>query len=167
MTPQQIELIHAWSVAELAYEDLRDRFPASVLDDVEFVTDTVRSAVQKATQPEFDTAIQLMMLSKGATYLDLKNELLTTPGHTCHQEIAKDLQDLADPSTVPFVRHALGMGFRHLEYTASEPGVIAKWFSWLLFAIGTDEALETLVEFSAAPDQDVAAEMQYRLSKAR
>lgn len=43
------------------------------------------------------------------------NELLITPGHQRHQEIAKLLQDLKSPSTVPFVRKALESNFDYLE----------------------------------------------------
>ncbi len=57
------------------------------------------------------------------------------------------------------------MGFEHLAYTASEPGVIAKWFSWLLFEIGTEEAISVLRQYTQSQDPAVATEMRYRSSK--
>lgn len=76
------------------------------------------------------------------------------------------MQDHApSQTTVPFVRKVLESNFDHLEYSCSETGVIAKWFSWLLFAIGTDEAIELMKEYSSSPDEGIRNEMLNRLKK--
>jgi hypothetical protein len=65
--------------------------------------------------------------------------LLVSLHHRCH---------IASEATVPVVAD-VGLGcFNHLADTCSEPGVIAKWFSWILFAVG-----------------DVRSEMASRLAK--
>jgi len=43
--------------------------------------------------------------------------------------------------------------------------VIAKWFSWALFSIGTKEATEVIKEFSNSKDEGIRNEMIYRLNK--
>ncbi len=107
----------------------------------------------------------MLFLSDVPTQIALLNELLVTPGHHHHQRVARELQRHAHPSTVPFAAKALAQGFEHLEYTASEPGVIAKWFSWLLCEIGTPDAIAVLQEYAQADEPEVAAEMRHRLSK--
>jgi hypothetical protein len=91
--------------------------------------------------------------------------LLVTPGHHLHQEVAKTLQGFGHASTAPVVRRALDMGFEHLAYSCSEDGVIAKWYSWLLRAIGTEEAILLLREQASSPNPEIARAMQYRLSR--
>jgi hypothetical protein len=93
------------------------------------------------------------------------NELLMAPWHRSHQRVAKLLQQTASPTTVPYVKKVLENGFDFLKYTASDSHVIAKWFSWLLFAIGTREAIDLMQEYAASSDGGIAREMKYRLSK--
>jgi hypothetical protein len=97
--------------------------------------------------------------------LNLLHDLLLTPGHHLHQEVAKQLQDRGDASTAPVVSRALEMGFDHLAYTCSEDDVIAKWYSWLLCGIGTDEAIQILREHAESANAEIARAMQYRLTK--
>ncbi len=50
---------------------------------------------------------------------DLLNELLIAPGHQSHQQVARALQKLGSPSTIPFVKRAIDGGSDHLDYTCS------------------------------------------------
>lgn len=93
------------------------------------------------------------------------NALVLHPGHTQHQAVIKALQGLADPSSVAVLRQALSDGFGIYAYTCSEDDVIAKWFSWALFAIGTPESIEVLREFASHENAAIAEEMRYRLAK--
>jgi hypothetical protein len=97
--------------------------------------------------------------------IELLNELLITKGHKRHQLIAKILQDVKSPSTIPFARRALESNFDYLEYTCSDSDAIAKWFSWLLFSIGTEDAIELIREYTQSADDGISEEMIYRLSK--
>ncbi|WP_374518232.1 hypothetical protein [Undibacterium squillarum] len=96
---------------------------------------------------------------------DVLNSLLVMPGHELHQEVAREIQKLRSPSSIPFIRHMLTEGFQMLEYTCSEPGVIAKWFSHALADINTPDAIALIKEFSASSNQEVAEEMSYRLER--
>ena len=96
------------------------------------------------------------------------NDPVINPNHRSHQVISKNLQDIApSPTTVPFVRKALETNFDYLEYTGSDSDAIAKWFSWLLYSIGTDEAINLMKEYSNSPHEGIANEMRYRLNKVR
>lgn len=97
--------------------------------------------------------------------IDVLNELLVISGHYLHQQIAKTLQDVKSPSTIPFVKRALDSGFGYLEYTCSEPQVIAKWFSWILFEIGTDASINLMEQYANSSNEAIRSEMVYRLSK--
>jgi site-specific recombinase len=96
---------------------------------------------------------------------DVLNELLLNPNHRSHQRIVKRLQGIADPSTVPFVRKALESNFDYLAYTCSDDAVIAKWFSWLLYAIATDDAIALMIAYSTSDNEEINKEMRYRLQK--
>lgn len=49
-----------------------------------------------------------------------------------------------------------------IEYNGSVSGVVAKWFSHVLFDIGTPEAIEALKAFSVQWDTEVREEVAYR-----
>ena len=106
-------------------------------------------------------------LSNSELDINILNSLLIEPGHHQHQLIAKILQDAKNPSSIPFVRKALETNFDYLGYTCSEPEVIAKWFSWLLFSIGTEEAINLIEEYTKSPNEGISSEMKYRLAKVR
>lgn len=96
---------------------------------------------------------------------DILNNLLLMPGHKLHQEVSREIQSLRAPSSVPYIRRVLAGGFDMFEYTCSEPGVIAKWFSHALANIGTPEAIAVIEEFAGSKDREVADEMAYRLRR--
>ena len=93
------------------------------------------------------------------------NELLLMPGHNLHQEITREIQLFAHPSSVTAIRKILEQGFSMFEYTCSEDSVIAKWFSHALAGIGTSEAIEVIKQFAQSSNEEVASEMKYRLEK--
>lgn len=97
--------------------------------------------------------------------LGILNELLITPGHWQHQEITREIQDIANPKSIPYIKKILETNFNFLEYTCSEPEVIAKWFSWALFSIGTQEAIEIIIEFTDSVNEGISSEMKYRLQQ--
>lgn len=96
---------------------------------------------------------------------DLLNSLLLMPGHQLHQAITREIQLLRSPSSIPYIRHMLAGGFKLLEYTCSESGVIAKWFSHALADINTPESIAVIKEFAVSPDPDIAEEMASRLRR--
>ena len=96
---------------------------------------------------------------------DVLNSLLVMPGHELHQEVTREIQKLRSPSSIPFIRHMLTEGFPMLDYTCSEPGVIAKWFGHALADINTPEAIALIKEFAASSNREVAEEMAYRLER--
>lgn len=51
------------------------------------------------------------------------------------------------------------------EYTCSEPGVIAKWFSHALADIDTPESIAVIEESAKCSDPEIAEEMTYRLRR--
>jgi hypothetical protein len=160
-------------LAELAYGIITGdvfirNFSVDIKNNPDFVRNEVRAAIESEDPEELQMTISLIWLSGDIPrYVDLLNELLIDPRHTSHQLIAKTLQDVApSATTVPFVRKALESDFDYLGYTCSESGVIAKWFSWLLYSIATKEAMDLMKEFSNSSDQGIANEMFYRLRKA-
>jgi hypothetical protein len=99
------------------------------------------------------------------TRADALNCLLVMPGHELHQEIARAIQELRDPSSVPYIRQMLVDDFAMLEYTCSDATVIAKWFSHALADINTPEAIALIEEFSRSGNPGIAEEMAYRLKR--
>jgi hypothetical protein len=96
---------------------------------------------------------------------DILNNLLLIPDHSFHQEVAREIQLLGHPSSTAYIEKILSDGFGIFEYTCSEDGVIAKWFSHALADIGTKEAIQTIQKFALSSNEEIAHEMKYRLEK--
>lgn len=122
-------------------------------------------------EQDWDTWQTLFGMACAIGNYDIKaaalNELLLMPGHQLHQEVTREIQLFAHPSSVQAIRRVLEQGFAMFEYTCSEDGVIAKWFSHALASIGTPEAIAVIKQFSQSPNKGVAKEMKYRLEKIR
>ena len=106
-----------------------------------------------------------ILWSNTPTPLEDLHQLLADDRHRQHQLVVRQIQQRADPSSVPHLQDALRLGFDRYDYTGSENGVIAKWFSHALADIGTREAVEVLNLFMASADPELSEEMRYRLSK--
>jgi len=142
------------------------RFSVDIKKDFDFIRSELQTAIKRGEPDDIQMIISLIWLTgKSSEFLDLLNELLINPNHRNHQQIAKALQDIASPTTIPFVRKALESNFDYLEYTCSESGVIAKWFSWLLSSIGNKDAINLIEEFSSSSNEGIRNEMLYRLRK--
>ena len=124
----------------------------------------VQAALERGDGAEIDA---LLDWNEPRLPVDVLNRLLVMPGHQQHQLVARALQSLRDPSTVPFACSVLDNGFGPLAYTCSEDETIAKWFSWLLHDIGTPEAIAAIKRYARSSNAGIAAEMQYRLARMR
>lgn len=98
-------------------------------------------------------------------FTDILNTLLINPNHYSHQYVTWLLQHIKSPTSIPYIKQVLESKFSYLEYTYSESGVIAKWFSWALASIGTKEAIDIIREYTESEDEEVKNEMLYRLSR--
>jgi hypothetical protein len=126
------------------------------------------SAIKKAikTNSGLDEAIDLIyQTGNDAQFTDILNTLLINPNHHRHQFVTKCIQTNKSPSSVPYIQQVLEKGFDDFAYTCSESGVVAKWFSWALFAIGTKEAIDLIRKYAQSDDVGIREEMVYRLSK--
>ncbi|WP_240726810.1 hypothetical protein [Escherichia sp. E4742] len=130
------------------------------------VRDVVQEAIAGQDYERINTVTeQLLSANNPRFHLDALNLLLVTSGHYHHQEVAMKLQQIGDPSTIPYVRQVFAHGFDYLDYTWSDSGAIAKWFSHLLWKIGTPEALALIQEYTSHSDEGIRKEMLYRLKR--
>ena len=90
---------------------------------------------------------------------------MLNPNHYKHQYIVRSLQDSANPKSIPFIKKALETNFDYIPYNGSDTGSIAKWFSWALASIGTDEAIDLIREYSHSENEEIREEMSYRLKR--
>lgn len=98
-------------------------------------------------------------------FADILNQLLINPNHESHQYVTMLIQRLRKTSSIPYIKQVLESEFKYLDYTCSESEVIAKWFSHALAAIGTDEAINLIKEYTTSSNKGISNEMQYRLKK--
>lgn len=139
---KELEIYKAYIIGELKL-----RFESDIPQEINRITDEII-----ATKSYKDFTLIL-------------NELLLYPNHKSHQYVARLLQSIADSSSIPYVRKVLESNFEYLKYTSSDPIVITKWFSWLLVAINTDEAIDLIQEFAKCKNKGIRDEMKYRLRR--
>lgn len=167
MTEEEKKLVINRRSGQLGELEFKDQFPLEKYADKTRINAQIGTAILKEDFQELELLIYLLLwvLPDTDNYFDSLNKLLVTPGHQDHQEIARRLQALKSPSTIPYIRKALLSNFDYLAYTGSDSDAIAKWFSWLLVAIGTDAAVQVLKECSHSSDVGIRNEMTYRLKK--
>lgn len=168
MTDKDKQLLAELEYGIITTDIFLKKFSVNITNETSFVRTEITNAIETKDPSEIQIKLALIWLSGNITkYVDILNGLLINPNHRNHQLIAKKLQDYApSPTTVPFVRKALESNFEYLAYTCSDSGTIAKWFSWLLYSIGTTEAIELMKEYSNSSDEGIRKEMLYRLKKA-
>lgn len=133
----------------------------------EHIFEQIHNGIESKDAKELELAIDLIWTSGYdlAVFTEILNELLLVKHHISHQVITKTLQSIASPTSVPFIRKVLETNFDYLEYTCSEDEVITKWFSWALYAIGTNEAINLMREYTFSSNEGIKNEMIYRLNK--
>jgi HEAT repeat protein len=126
----------------------------------------IKEAIKKGNLEELEESISELLQSKNiSSYVDLLNELLLIPFHYQHQYIAMAIQNLESVSSVPFIDKVLESKFEGIPYTGSESRSMARWFSWALYCIGNEEAVEVMKKHTNSTDKGIREEMRYRLNK--
>ena len=136
-------------------------------DDIENIAlSEMRKFIEKNDWQSINTLlVRIYTITDPATQANILNKILIMHGHEFHQEITKQLQNLAQPSSIPYIKQILENGFAFLDYTCSDDDMIAKWFSWALASIGTTAAIDIIEKFAQSENSAIAQEMQYRLKK--
>jgi HEAT repeat protein len=137
---------------------------------IEAVMDALRSTLREALDSCDSELLEevieaLTAAAERVEAVEMLNALLVLPNHRCHQKVARALQKIRSPSTIPFVRRVLEGNLAFLDYTCSESGTVAKWFSWILADIGTPDAIALMRDLLSSEDPGIREEMQYRLDK--
>ncbi len=166
MTEYEKQLLDLYCGGEIALEKFQLVFPIELETSSENLFEAVKLISATKDAGRVDRLITLIFTFDDLDiHVEALNNLLVTPHHFFHQAIAKSLQNIASPTTVPFVKQVLEMGFDFLEYTCSESETIGKWLSWVLYRIGTPEAIAVIKEYTESEDEGLAEAMQYRLAK--
>jgi hypothetical protein len=166
MNHQERKLLIDWQSGKISKEDFLASFSVDIRNDKNYVISEVEKAIEANETEEIELAINLIWLSDNeAEFIDLLHKLLLNPNHRSHQYILKSLQDLKKPKSVTFIKKALETNFDYIPYTGSDSYGIAKWFSWALASIGTDEAIDLIKEYSHSEDEGIREEMLYRLKR--
>lgn len=166
MTESEEILLSEFQIGAITEATFLRSFPHGVDEDGAYVIREMMQAINENDPYRVDLLLPLVWLLPEQKHpVEVLNELLVYPHHHQHQRVAKALQNIKSPSTIPYVERVLDSNFSFLAYTASVDHVIAKWFSWLLAEIGTNEALEVMRRHSLSRNQGIREEMRYRLSK--
>lgn len=166
MTNYELQLLSEFSYNPACLEEFLQEFPIDVRNDSAWLLGELELASKSGNDDITEMLIDLIrLLDDSPTIIEVLNHLLIKSSHQSHQEIAMRLQKVKSPSTVLYVRKALETDFDYLAYTCSDDRTVAKWFSWILFEIGTPEALALMKEYTNSSNEGISAEMQYRLSK--
>ena len=165
MTEQEIEILSKYSNYKIHFEDLKPEIKFDKLQDLEYVSSYIEEALKSNNENLTKAACVIYFYFKENKKLEkYLNQLIINPNHWSHQRLVKHLQDdLKYPSSVQYIRKVLESNFDYLQYTYSDDGVIAKWFSHALHSIGTKEAVELMREYSNSANHQIKDEMRYRL----
>ena|SRR5687767_4068905 len=150
-------------------EDLKMQYQLAGINELtvkDYVLGEMASAIQTRHWQAWYTLFEMTCrIVDPELKADILNHLLLMPGHQLHQQVTREIQWVASPSSIPYIRRVLERRLDFLQYTNSEQAVIATWFSHALASIGTPEALDLIDEFANCDDPGIAEEMNYRLQR--
>jgi hypothetical protein len=170
MTLEQIKLLEDFANDQISLDHLdalfEEKFNIDLYSDVDFLDAAIDLAILNKDENRINVLVDILWIMKPIKItVNILNKLLLVPFHKHHQAITKQIQEIGDASSVPYIELVLEKGFQGFEYTFSEDAVIAKWFSWALYSIGSEEAIKLLKKHSQSSNSEIASEMTYRLSK--
>ncbi len=166
MTKEDKDLLIDYLRCNISDERLLADYSVDIRSDKQHVIAELEESIETNDTDRLDLALTLLDLSGlSLQFIDVLNKLLISPWHYRHQEITRHIQTLKSPSSIVFIEKVLESDFMFLEYTASESGAIAKWFSWALSGIGTKEAIDVMKKYAQSADDGIGNKMQYRLQK--
>lgn len=104
----------------------------------------------------------LSEVDDGVTIL---NNLLLSKNHVRHEDIVRDLQAAADPSSIPSLVATIESDFGYLAW--DEGKSLARKCFWALGAIGTDDAWHLIGRYSDSEDPTIAQWANEQLERRR
>lgn len=170
MNIEQLKLLEDFENDNISLDELdaafEEQFSIDLFSDVNYLDAEIDLAISKKEAHQLDLLLNILWIIRPKrNAINILNKLLIFPHHKQHQAITKQIQEIADPCSVRYIAQILEQGFEDFEYTFSEDAAIAKWFSWALYSIGNEAAIDVMKQHSKNSNTEIAAEMLYRLSK--
>ncbi len=165
MTPEQEELVLQLLSRRITPEEFVARSGMDPLNQRGFA----RSALQEALVSQDGNALEFSLYV--CYYFELLTpdlapllaEILLHPWHYQHEDLARTLQQLRDPSTADALAEAASMKHEYLAYDDSH--AFARKCMWALADIGSPKARRHLERLAQAADPVVAGYAQKRLDQ--
>jgi hypothetical protein len=132
--------------------------------DAEYLPELLAEAVRRHDANAVEAGLGLMF-ALGPEHVPLLCALLVADWHHKHEDIARALQQLADPAAVPALRHAAELDLPYLEY--DEDRALSRKCMWALSDIRTAEAVAALESLSHSSNPVVRDLATYHLAKVR
>ncbi|MDG4824616.1 hypothetical protein O7635_22430 [Asanoa sp. WMMD1127] len=135
--------------------------------DADFLPGVLSDAVRRADGDQLEAALSLMVFfdQLGADPVPLLCRLLVADWHRDHENIARFLQEYADPRAVPALRRAADMEFAYRDFDDSR--ALSRKCMWALSDIRTAEAVAALESLTGSADERVRDLAAYHLAKVR
>jgi hypothetical protein len=170
MNIEQLKLLEDFENDEISLDDLdaifEEQFSIDLFRDVNYLHSEIDAAILEKDENKLNLLMNILWIIRPKRKaINVLNKLLLFPHHKQHQAITKGIQEIADPCSIKYIAQILEQGFENFEYTFSEDATIAKWFSWALYSIGTEDAIDVMKKYSKSSNSEIAGEMLYRLSK--
>jgi HEAT repeat protein len=135
--------------------------------DEGYLPDLLAEAVRRQGADAVEAALALVFGFDllGARYLAVLCDLMVADWHHEHEDVARALQQLADPVAVPALRHATEMDLPYREY--DEARALSRKCMWALSDIRTEAAVAALESLSQSNNDVVRDLAVYHLAKVR
>lgn len=135
--------------------------------DVEYLPELLAEAVRRRDANAVDVGLSLTVAFEqlGPERIPVLCDLLVSDWHHSHEDVARFLQEFADPTAVPALREAAELDLPYREYDESR--ALSRKCMWALSDIRTSEAVAALESLSHSRNPVVRDLAAYHLAKVR
>jgi hypothetical protein len=144
--------------AHLENENLKSENPKDL--DIYF-----QELIKNKDADGVEDGLPLLFELKNDKYIHLLHQLIMEQWHYRHEDIIHDIQSRKNPASIKFIKQAIQTKFTYLEAYETGTRQFINQCGHALASIGTDEAIELIIELSKSNDPILKDEMLYRISR--
>lgn len=164
MSPNLCEAAHQLALGRLSEADTSKAFGVDLAAEPGHTADLLKAELTACDADGVKAALELAFhFGWTATHIGLLGQLANADWHRSHEDVARALDELKDPESIPALFEAASKTYRGLAYLSDGGHAYARKCTWALARINTADAWQKLELLVQSDDTQVQGYARKRL----